>query len=283
MTQGSYKRVDATWDPGFRVAAGWNTSYDFWDLALVWTWYRNHSTKSVTASHPGVGTGLYPLFPVSIFISGGPTNFANGHGSYRLLHNAIDLELGRYVFSTQTLSFRPHFGVRGAWLNQKFNTLLSNGIPAGLAGAYIEGHGKNNYWGVGPRLGTHMGWHLPRGFNVIGQVSGSLLYGQTKASFYDIFFVPTEDVVPNIDLTFNNNFDQLVPNLQLLLGLEWGSSFRCEKMFFSCSVAWETNYWWNQFNIPVLFNRNLTIGPFPTVGNQPVTLEGITVDMRIDF
>ena len=45
-------------------------------------------------------------------------------------------------------------------------------------------------------------------------------------------------------------FSQLVPNLQIFLGLDWGSCLDCDKYYLGINAGWETNIYWNQFNIP---------------------------------
>lgn len=62
------------------------------------------------------------------------------------------MELGRAYYITKALSFRPHFGVRGAWLKQKFHDFFSGSLNDVAEFKWF--HGKNNYWGVGPRAGT---------------------------------------------------------------------------------------------------------------------------------
>ena len=40
---GSVLRLDAKWDPGFRLGAGWNSDFDRWDVFADWTWFKDCS------------------------------------------------------------------------------------------------------------------------------------------------------------------------------------------------------------------------------------------------
>lgn len=283
FSDGRMIRVHPNWDPGFRVTSGWNTQFDSWDLIWIWTWYQNqsHSKNAVDLPH-GADGGFVPLFPVSHAVN---ENYRNADGNYRLLHNIIDMELGRAHYITKALSLRPHWGLRGASLNQKFHDSFSGSLND--VAEYKRFRGKNKYWGIGPRVGTHAHYHLGWGFSVLGQASASALYGHTNVSFRSELFEPTEDTNFVTDREYKDEFDQLVPNFQLMLGVDWSSCFRNETMFFGVSVGWESNYWWNQFNLPVVLlgsaNSVSAIAPLPNIGNQPVTMEGITMNVRLDF
>lgn len=271
LNVGSVLRVRPDWDPGFRVGAGWNTTYDFWDLFLNYTWYRNHSKQTKTSAN-----GFIPLWPVSASATG---EFDTVSANSRFVMNMGDMELGRMLYLTKSVAIRPHWGVRGGTLHQKFGSSFG-GIVLGGANSERSFSGRNNYWGVGPRTGVNGEFHLNQGFSILGKVAGTLLYGKTKArsTTRDLAIGATAFT---IERQYTDNFYQLVPNLQLSLGFQWQTCFWCEKMFFKMSAAWETNYWWNQFNLP--FGVAGTVAPFPTVGNQPLTMEGLTVNFEWDF
>jgi hypothetical protein len=269
---GSVVRVNPKWAPGYRVGAGWNTSYDFWDVFANYTWYRNHSTGSKTSS-----LGFLPIWPVSDLSTG---EFQRVSAKSRFVMNMGDLEIGRMVYLTQSIAIRPHWGARGGTLHQKFNNTFSAPLAAGIGTDKKTFQGRNNYWGAGPRAGVNGEWHLNPGFSLLGKVAGALLYGKDKASTVNKSLTTGfRDLT--VDRQYTDDFYQLVPNMQLLLGFQWQTCFWCEKMFFKMSASWETNYWWDQFNLP--FSTEALTAPFPTVGNQPLTMEGLTVNFEWDF
>lgn len=267
---GKVVRVNPSWDPGFRVGAGWNTRYDFWDVFFNYTWYRN--TASETRSSDD---GFIRMMPLSDSLT---SEFTTVSAKTRFMLNMGDLEVGRLMYLTKSVAIRPYWGARGGTLHQKFSSSATDLISTVDSG--LKFNGKNNYWGVGPRTGVHGEWHINQGFSLLGKVAGALLYGKTKAeSQSSTQVIGVTDFV--VDRQHTDDFYQLVPNLQMSLGLQWQTCFWCEKMFFKMSASWETNYWWNQFNLPVGIAG--FVAPFPTVGNQPLTMEGLTVNFEWDF
>jgi hypothetical protein len=280
VNSGKIVRITPDWDPGFRLGFGWNGGYDYWDVLFNWTWYHNKSTQTNFRDDLvgliGSNQGFYPQWPVAATTTIGPYN--DVRASWRLRFNAVDMELGRAMYLTKAFAFRPHWGVRAAWIDQRFRDHFRGALQ--LNQDEFKFFGKNNYWGVGPRTGMNGEWHLGKGFSVLGKIAGALLYGQTRI-MHRSEQIPTGAAAFDIVNQFSEHFDQLVPNLQMLFGLQWGSCFRCDKMYFGVNVCWEANYWWNQFNIPVALENYRA--PLPTVGNQPVTMEGLTLNTELDF
>jgi hypothetical protein len=290
ILNGKIERITPEWDPGFRLGLGWNTEYDVWDLLVNWTWYNHHSHSSKSRLDlikiSGQTQGFYPMNPVAVTSTViGP--FASAVAHYHLIHNAIDLEIGRSYYVTKELSFRPHWGVRGAWLNQKFSDRFFDAANQPDEANFLAEQrfsARNHYWGIGPRVGSHGEWHLNYGFSVIGKAAGALLYGGSHVKADESRRVSDDgNLNPTLVRRVREHFDQLVPNLQMMIGMQWGSCFNCDKNYFNFNLCWETNYWWNMYNVPTLIQFVGINAPFPTIGNQPVTMEGLTINAQFDF
>jgi hypothetical protein len=277
VSDGSIFRVSPAWDPGFRLGLGWNTSYDGWDLLLNWTWYENNASSTKTRNGIAFGSqqGFYPMWPHA-HSPYGP--FQTAGVTYRILYNAIDFEIGRAVFTSKKLSFRPFWGPRAAWLSQTFQTRFTT--PLSNSADPQKSEGRDVYWGIGPRAGTAAEWHVGSGFSVVGLVAAAALYGNARVRFQNQELTNGAYV---LERKFTDDFDQLAPQLQLLLGLQWGSCLWTDRYYLAFSAVWETNYWWDQMNLPVSLRSASFGSPMPTVGNQPVTLEGLTVNAEFDF
>jgi hypothetical protein len=150
--------------------------------------------------------------------------------------------------------------------------------------AAVAFSGKNNYWGLGPRAGIDGQMDLCHGFSVIGKIASALLYGKTETKSL-INHVVSGAIAQTVDSSFSDDFYQLSPNLQLVFGFQWQTCFWCEKLLYKMSASWEANYWWNQFNVPVAttWDPSVQTGPLPSVGNQPLTMEGLTLNFELDF
>jgi hypothetical protein len=283
---GRIMRVSPSWDPGFRFGIGYNSDHDRWDLFANWTYYHNHASETnVRTDLAGQTTfdGYYPLWPVA---TSAPLNnvrfqpFQTVHASWQMWHQAFDLELGRAYFLTKKFSLRPHIGGRGAWIRQKFYDQFSMSLqPFSVVADQIAFHGRNNWWGVGPRVGLEGNWHVGRGFSLLGRTAASALYGLSKVRFLSIYDVLNPP--PVLNRRFSEVLFQVVPNFQLFLGAGWSTCLRRGQVFFGIDGGWEANYWWNQCNVPVALTQFTS--PLPTVFNQPVTMEGLTVNLHLDY
>jgi hypothetical protein len=65
------------------------------------------------------------------------------------------------------------------------------------------------------------------------------------------------------------------------LGIDWGTCLYCETYYLGINAGWETDIYWNQYNIPSTISGYAA--PLPTTGNQAVTMEGLTVNFHLDF
>jgi len=280
---GRIARLEPEWKPGFRLGLGWYTPHDYWDLFVNYTWYLNHSSETRRAK-----LAYISLWPTSTLTApsssvGFADQVVGGWGkvfaSNRLLMNMGDVELGRWFDLTDTISIRPHCGVRGGTIYQKFEVNFTNN----LVGTNIiaeEFFGLNNYWGLGPRTGIHTDWAINDAFSILSKISGTLLYGNTKViNETTILQVAATEFI--FDHQFFDGFNQLVPNLQLYFGFQWKNNIWCKRMVFKLSAGWEANYWWNQFNLP--FNIYSNLVPFPPNGGAPLSLEGVTINLEWDY
>jgi hypothetical protein len=291
---GSFLRLPAKWAPGFKLGTGWNTDFDRWDVFANWTWFRDHVIKSrhyntsPNTAAPGTArVGFVTLFPQGQQYGGIVPAWGAVKASWHMWHNACDLELGRAFYLTKALSLRPHWGLRGAQLNQKFKISTTNpSITGATLPVQLDFHGKNNFWGVGPRLGVESKWHIANSnWSVLGKASGALILGQTKTRQIEqqlsIFptAAPLNEFLTLRDL--KDNFSQMVPNVQLFLGLDWGSCVNCDKWYIGINAGYEADYYWNQFGLKSGQWESFNINP--TTSNGAVSMSGLTVSGHLDF
>lgn len=272
LNMGHIVRVDPDWDPAFRIGVGRNMKNDFFDVLLNYTWYRNKSSETNTSSN-----GFFPLWPVSsVAIGSVPFNTVTASAHFTL--NILDLEFGRWVDLTRSLAIRPHAGLEGGSVHQKFKDLFSGRLAG--SNSQERFYGRNNYWGVGPRTGVSGEWQFKEGFSLLGKMAGALLYGKTQARSLNENMATGESLFTT-NRQYKDNFYQLVPHLQMALGLQWQSKFSCDNIFCKMALSWETNFWWNQCNMP--YSLGDFVAPIPTVGNQPLTMEGLTANFELNF
>ena len=103
------------YEPGFKVGIGTNLDHDNWDAYTQFTRLLFSNSKTVT---PDANGTLIPTWSESRAISD-INRWAKT--KWKLNFNTIDLEFARAFYCGSKLTYRPHFGLKGGWINQRFN------------------------------------------------------------------------------------------------------------------------------------------------------------------
>ncbi len=304
-----------TWMKGYRADLGYRFGgNDNWEIDFVGTWFYNRAKKSADSSTPGL---MYPTWGGFPFASGeifttGQQNanlispITNAWTEWGLHYTVVDFELGRHYFVSKAFSLRPCVGARGAWIRQDYSVHYVQSI------SYFLNHhadnfseliapasmfAKNNFQGVGPRLGLDLQWHLNCHFSILGKLSGSLLYGPLKtsqkySSTLSTFFLNVDldsfTTFPNILFNNRHNEHRFEPNLEAALGLQFDSKH------FTLGVFYELSEWFDQNQLvrsmPLIEAENATLAPSAGIIFDPYVKEhgnlglgGLTVKARVDF
>ena len=264
-----------------RVALGYNTSKDKWDLCGVWTYYHNSSSDSKEGSETAGYYLIYSSNPQGISVK----------ASYMLNYNMLNLELGKGFYLFEDVSLKPHFGAQGGWIYQTFKSHFV-ALHQRQGQNPFEGEGvlvgRNNYWGVGITGGIESNWHLTSNFNLFGNFSAALLYGELKMNQRTKEQVDLGAPMRDTFVLSAKEYD-MVPHMQAMLGFSWGTCFNDEKMFFGLRVAGELNYWWDQYNLYMLLateggdNQDNGGGIIGSTVFKPLTLIGLTAGVKLEF
>lgn len=292
------------WAPGGRVALGFTSACDGWDLNANWTYYKSKQSRSFSVPEfptfivigqdvfpagipePGDGALLNPWAyagdQIGDFIGqppDGPTLALWDHvkGKYSMRLNQIDLELGRKFWLSRCTTLRPFIAVRGAWTRIFFHATSKRFTeeidPIPFFDFYSSSNRyKNNFWGVGLALGLQPSWHLSRCFSIYGTLDAALLWGdfQQKRSAQEVTNILSPQGLDKfIDLAFaskSSDYD-MQPVLDLGLGLRYENTFCCNRFGFSLSAGWEHHIWFDHVT------RTKLTGGIGAAGNLMPVLE----------
>ncbi len=276
---GRIVRNNYEWDPGFRVGLGWNTPYDGWDTLLNWTCYENTTTNSITSPTNGVELGLS-----STWLSSTVDAIGFASSKWHLTYNMFDWELGRAFCVSRALNLRPFVGARGGWIHRRWENFYNlPSIPAVAPDNFsiVPGNytSKVHEWGVGPRFGINTEWLLCRGFQVFGNFSTSFLYGRMYARTLVTQTNQATRVPPDETSSLRDSTWHLLTNFQLILGLGWGTCFRCDTMYFSMKLGWEISEYMNLYSFQLPSGRSTSIFS----DNSNLSLVGLTYALKFDF
>ena len=263
---GRLEKVHPHWHPGFRIGLGGNMLYDEWDIFLNWTWFKSHTKEKkhglllVLWGHPDVDS---------------PGNTATGassaKGNWRLYYNILDLEMGRAFWVGKHFSLRPFFGIRGAWIDQRFKVEYDL-TTAPSTDLHLKA--ESDFEGGGIRAGFDARFALLGGWSFYGIASASMLYG-----FYDCDFREKWESV-KIAVS-KDKFHQAASTAQLALGIRWDGYTHNDRYHFGLYAGWEQNIWFgiNKMNH---FFSSLHDGDLQQM-NSDLTLQGGTFGIRFDF
>ena len=276
---GRLKEADFTkWDWGFRAGAGYNFVHGEWDIYANYTFFRA-SNSAITSTEGGGGTvyvqpdmGLNVANPstTGYVASYGAIQYVNkATSSMKFSFNRIDLELGRDFFVAKYLALRPHIGLMTAWIRQH-QTNQYTGIDLAANTATVEN--RNHFWGIGPRAGFNTKWFLCNGFNLMGNFSGSLVYGRFDMSYKRTFSLDSSTNYFNL----NGDMHRFVPTTQMQLGLGYDTSCSCDSQHVSFWLAWDVQYWWR-------VQQQMKPGLGYARQGEDMSLQGVTLHFKWDF
>lgn len=276
------KSPDFKYDPGFRIGLATICPCDCWDLAVNWTHF--HSKSNVNGAFSGDNFADQETIFVSTWQrENALPDFA--HGKWTLDLDYVDLEFGRKYYVSSCFILRPHFGLRGARVDQGFrvHAEANRANPYenfGTSFFVSDAKAKNNFLGIGPRVGVDLELALPCVCNVklFGQAAGSLLFGRferhAKEWFHDF----------SVDSVYDNccagvEFDGRGTKLRtsravtdLAIGLKWEHCCNwCNRSHpITVAAAWEHH---------AFFGFNKFLG---NCGGD-LTTQGLTITTEIGF
>lgn len=259
-----YKTISFDWSPGFRVGLGYNMLHDQWDTQAYYTKFqtrtKDHGSGLITSGFLAARLSL--LEP-----------FQTGKITFNIHFNMFDWDLGRSFLVSEYLSFRPFIGAKAGWISQTMKMEWTIPNFAGLGFLYI-GHenAKNNFRGGGPKGGVNGKWILRccdrNTFSLLGNFSAAYMWGNwtLRNRFIDVF--ATQTSIP----MGSRNFGALM--FQAMAGLGWDHNFEGDCSHFALKIGYEIQDWLSQFQ--VFTNAAGTT-------NFDLVLQGLTVDLRLDF
>ncbi|HSX10884.1 MAG TPA: Lpg1974 family pore-forming outer membrane protein, partial [Chlamydiales bacterium] len=260
---------DESWNYNFGLRAGFGTyvDHDAWNFDFDWFW--THITNS-----EGYQSGPGPLHPIGI-PSDGSTFLAQSStgANWECAVNVFDATLGKPYYISRKVIFNPHFGLRFGWIDQEYNVSLGGTTPL----AAVKLKADNDFFGIGARVGVDTNWLLGYGFKLFSNLSTSVLAG-----WFDIkqhFAVPETTITGKL----SNEPQMVVPNLDLALGLDWGTNLANCKYYLDFKAGYEFQIWWNQWNMRQ-FTNGASVGNFINVPVQgDLTLNGFTFKIQLDM
>lgn len=268
------------WDSGFRVGLMYEVPCSNWDLDLSWTCIQKKNTSSVSDPSFGILPTSMPVLIVLDIINGtsGSTpmiffaNHAESHWKFNF--NAVDFKISRtYCFSDCSV-IRPFVGLKAAEIKQ-CQHIEYFGTSIGGTTLFLQNRRENKFNGVGPSLGIDSSWMFAPNWSLKSGICGAFLYGK-----FDVSEFPEASHTPFFVevLLQENKKDRLRPTVDAYIGIDWDTSV-CD-MDLKIGVAYEIQYWWNQWQASSSVPQSLLAQPS---GQGDLTMSGLTVRAALAF
>lgn len=269
------------WGSGFRVGLGFYLNHDAWTVDLNWMWFK----KSQEASSSAMNTEtMIPLWIVPGANSVAPITNNTASARWHLSMNVFDLSIGKPYHVSRYFIMSPFFGVRAAWFDQHYRARYGGLYGAGGVGQNgAEMDGKNDYWGVGTRAGMNTEWLLGGGWELLANLSFSLLFSK--------FDVRQEMALGTLSYDISHDYYQNIPNMEMQLGVGWGTYLNRRQHHLAFQLMYEFEDWFSQNRMRRFFHGDgvdaLASGSFTsandTISRGDLTLNGVSFKVLFDF
>jgi hypothetical protein len=286
-------------EPAFRIGIGGYLPYDSWTLEAAYTLYqtRRHSSSTFdfnTLGSPGPGNVAVWTYPSAFSNNNTGARFESATSVWKLHASFLDLALGRPCLIGSSFTLTPSFGVRSAWIHQRYNTDYSNGnlilFGAGNQVTVLSSEldmmcNSNN---VGLLFGAGFKWLLGNNLDLFSDLSGSLL-----ASHFDVnrhetdLFENLTSVLETQSVRLKSAYWSFRPQAGLTLGVRYSYPFLSgsQLMCFRVSAAYEAQMWWKQNQLlRYLDVQNSTSSGANVVPSQgDLMFHGVDIEAGFDF
>lgn len=262
------------WSLGYRLNSGYLFSSHHWDVEASWTHFISHVTQH-RSTHGSSFLGMFPIWSLSEDVIAGDYVFESDL-KWKFLINILDLQFGRYLNVLHWLDLKPYFGLCSAWIKQYGHVIYRGGIfLIGILEPGISLNGtdhikmKNNYWGMGPRIGIAPRLILGHGFSLNADAALSGLYGH--------FHVKQKETYLDVTRFFNRkNLNRFRWIADLAAGIEWKCLFHNERYGLTLKTDWEYQIFFHQFELK---KDHFDLVP----SNRDLSVQGVTFSVRFDF
>ncbi len=231
---------ELTFNPAFKVGMG--ISNDDWMINADYTWIRQTTMTDAdaVASQSTDYTGVWTLnnwFQQTSTV-GQTISATNVESSWQLGIDFADLTISAPMYENEHVTMLPFFGVRGAWIRQDLTIGIE--IPSdaltNLVRTPVTSYNHSGSWAVGPRTGCHASWMLGHGLRLTSSAAANLLFTQYTDVTHAEEVASSESQTLNVSL---ENVNCLRPELDLSLGLAWGTNCKDERCYFDIAVSYD--------------------------------------------
>lgn len=281
------KQPEFEWSSGVRVAIGrYLPNHDLWDIGLSTTFYYTQTddkTKGSVVNNVGFNPSFF-----------GPFSTPRDSGSFdwKLNYWTIDLLVGRMFEMTQSTVFHPYFGVRGSFQYQHGKATFSRFQLENDGSTRLE-KGRsgldNDFWGVGPRVGTAFIYYFGSHFSLLANLSAALLVGAQNLKLNFRNDTTTHDADTGITaylldkVSSKDSVGVIRTNVEASIGLGWERWMRNNTVRIAPSVNFEGALWYAMNQLYNFYPAGSATTNIEQRRNGNLGLMGVSFNLQVDF
>ncbi|MCX6988849.1 MAG: Lpg1974 family pore-forming outer membrane protein [Chlamydiae bacterium] len=175
-----------------------------------------------------------------------------------------DLEIGRDLALSSQVCLRPHLGMRGAWILQKYHSTSAAEVDR-----------NNHFIGMGARVGCDSIWQIYKGLSLFGDGAFSVLSGVFDRHEKRLETITAIDSIDN-----SASLNRIVTLVDLSCGLKYDLLFASERYSFGMKMGYEYNYILNRSQFIQVIGGAMDS---PNRYQRPLSLMGLTCRVHLNF
>lgn len=245
---------------GYRAFVNYQTNNHKWKIEACFS--HIPSSAKVTVLNDPAGGDFISIFADNfpLLAPVATVSFTNASSSWNQDINYFDFDLCRNFSICSEFEVSPHIGIRGFWLDQKYNIHL-DAIPSAIL---VNSQLKGKIAGAGIEGGLAGEYKLGAGFSICGHIGGSLIFSKFTNDGISQTVAPSGTTT----LTYSDKNDKGIPTIDSFLGIRYTNEIG-ENYPISFLAGWEQHF---------LFGTN----QFSQV-NGNLSLQGLTLGASIGF
>lgn len=245
LVDAQYENPHFKWDFGFKIGLGYNSTCDGWDIGVLWTWYRGKASSHIEADSDDNHT-FVTLWSAFAPPSGSVTYATDISTYWKLQLNLVDIELGREFWVSRYLTFRPHMGLRIAFLKQDYHIENKGGSWDSISLLNNEVDLDNDFKGVGIRGGFDTIWNFGRGWALYGNFAAAIIYGKFHVEHDEDNRLAVAPHTKTDILDTKDSFRASRGIVDFAIGIQWSTMFCQCRYALTAMLGWEHHLFFDQ-------------------------------------
>lgn len=273
------------WSSGVRVAVGrYLPNHDLWDIGFTTTFYYS-DTSDKTKANAANNVGFNPSFFASL-----TTLQDSGKFDWKLNYWTLDLMVGRLFDMTETTVFHPYFGLRGSlqYQHAHASAFLFKDSGDGIQSNLNTRSGvDNDFWGVGPRVGTAFIYYFENHFSFLANISASLLVGAQHLKQKvkeNLTTIRDGDVSYRFQtLKTHDSLEVIRSNVEASVGLGWERWLKNNTVRVAPSLNFEGALWFAMNQLSNFYPSGSSNTNVQKRRHGNLGLMGVSFNLQVDF